>query len=32
MKFIENFAKAYALGQPLEGYNVQIYGIKAVYM
>jgi len=33
MKFIENFSKAYALGQPLEGYNVQdIWNKSSIYV
>ncbi|MBU3188688.1 peptidoglycan-binding protein [Clostridium bowmanii] len=33
MKFIENFAKVYALGQPLEGYNVQdIWNKSSIYV
>ena len=33
MKFIENFSKAYALGQPLEGYNVKdIWNKSSIYI
>lgn len=33
MKFIENFARAYVLGQPLEGYNVQdIWNKSSIYV
>ncbi|HEY8805549.1 MAG TPA: M14 family metallocarboxypeptidase [Clostridium sp.] len=33
MKFIENFAKAYALGQNIEGYNVNdIWGKSTIYV
>jgi len=33
MKFIENFSKAYALGQPLEGYNAQdIWNKSSIYV
>jgi len=33
MKFIENFAKAYATGQPLEGYNARdIWNKSSIYV